>query len=120
MQRSCRAAGQPLLYARHGMGTAWHVCNNFGGRPARVRLLPPATRTFTKVVDQNVTAFWGAFNCSDVDADCRLCGVWTELKVQSAFVLLLWCVSIVCSSLDYPWETTVENCHISKYSFQNT
>ena len=42
---------------------------------AQVRLLPAATRTFTKVVNQNATSFWDVFNSSDDDGDSGLYGI---------------------------------------------
>ena len=61
-----KAASQGHDTARQGRGTgtAWHVWINIGrlstacGRPAPFRLLPATTQTFTKVVNQNATAFW--------------------------------------------------------------
>jgi hypothetical protein len=66
--------------ARQGRDTctAWHVLINIGrlstacGRAVQVRLLPATTQIFTKVVNQNATAFLDVFNCSDNDGDSRL------------------------------------------------
>ena len=55
-------------FSRPRHSTAWHVWINIGllstacGRHAQVRLLSATTPAFTEVVNQNVTAFWGAFN----------------------------------------------------------
>jgi len=42
---------------------------------AQFRLFPATTRTFTKFVNQNVTAFWDVFNSSDDDGESKLYGI---------------------------------------------
>jgi len=89
------------------------------GETDRVRLLPPTTRTFTKVVDQNITALWVVFNRCDNDADCRLCGVWSEIKVQvslcSVVMVRLYCFFFILSIGNYRGEFSCFEILLPKY-----
>jgi hypothetical protein len=85
MQRRAYAVSLPCsdhaawkaTFRCHGIAQQWHgiACVNIcslsaaWGRPAQIRLLPAITRTFTKAVNQNVTAFWDVLICSDDDDD---------------------------------------------------
>ena len=98
----CRAPTMPLgkrllgATAQHKSGTEMHVLINIYsllaafGRPAQIRLLPAITRIFTKVFNQNATAFLDVLTCSDNDDDDDdedsrsyriMLFLWTNLKV---------------------------------------
>jgi hypothetical protein len=99
---------QPLKAA------AWHMWINISylpiacGRHAHVWFLLATTWTIRKV-NQIATAFWDVFSCSDDDGDSRLYRIihLYELKLKAAFLMLLCYISIVYSSFDCLWKTTV-------------
>lgn len=76
------------------MGKTWYVGIDIGrlwtacGRHSELPLLPHSTRSFTKFINQNASAFWGVFNCSKDDGKSRLYGI-CKLKLAC----LIFCVT---------------------------